>query len=71
MAASAAFLFEKRKELLDELNAALNDTCRALSGEMALAQYSPSQPLQQHLPGSYLAQLQKNRQVRKSNLGSP
>ena len=70
MAASAAFLFEKRKELLDELNAALKDTCRALSGEMALAQYSHSQPLQQPLPGSYLAQLQKTGRA-KNELGSP
>ncbi len=61
MAASAAFLFEKRTELLEELNEGLKTSCKELSGEQTEAQFSPSQPVHQPIIDSYLAQLQKNR----------
>jgi DNA replication and repair protein RecF len=61
MAASAAFLLEKRKDLIEELNEGLKTSCRTLSSEQAFAQFSPSQPTHTPLLDSYLAQLQKNR----------
>jgi DNA replication and repair protein RecF len=68
MAASASFLYDKRKALLEELNEKLPSTCQALSGEKAEAQFTPSQPSHRPLADSYLAQLNKNR-VREKQFG--
>ncbi len=68
MALSAAYLFEKRNDLLRELNDHLQDTCKKLSSEPLQLRYFPSQSTQEPLQTSYLAQLQKNRS-RERQLG--
>jgi DNA replication and repair protein RecF len=65
MAASSAYLYEKRKILLEELNDGLKTACRTLSSEEVEVRYAPSQPLQMPLFETYLAQLQRNRSREK------
>ena len=68
MADSAAFIYEKRESLLEELNIGLKTTCQALSGEQAEVQFTSSQPAHLPLINSYLAQLKKNR-IREKQFG--
>jgi len=68
MVDSAAFLYKKRKVLLEELNTGLAAACQALSGEHTEVQFAPSQSVHQPLIDSYLAQLKKNR-IREKQFG--
>lgn len=68
MAPSAAYLYEKRSSLLNELNLSLQETCPLLSSERLQLRYFPSQPTTAPLKESYLVQLQKNRS-RERQLG--
>ena len=68
MALSSAYLFDKRKKLLDEINQELQSSCAQLSCESAEVHYAPSQPVQLPLHETYLAQLQKNR-AREKQIG--
>jgi len=68
MAESASYIFEKRKLLIEEINTGLQMTCKTLSSEKTEITFIPSQPMQQPLHESYLAQLKKNR-IREKQWG--
>lgn len=63
MALSAVYLYEKRNNLLHDLNQSLEDSCHALSSEALQLRYLPSQAVD-----NYLAQLKKSR-AREQQIG--
>ena len=61
MAASALYLWEKRKKLLDEINEGLRSSTAALYCEPIELHYNASQPAQPPFDEAYIAQLQRMR----------